>query len=251
MVIVGGDDIVPMARLDDTTRVGNETGYADTFDVNGPYFGALSTSHYLSDDPFGDLDPIQWATRRLYVPELALGRLVESPAQIIAQIDAFGAASGRLDASRAYAAGYDFMTDGASSVRQALSSSLASANGAPVTITAPVNESTWTGAQLLADLTGPPAPLIEAIFGHFDHTALETPQGDSVPASELAATLPDGARLVFSMGCHSGLAVSDATVGGGAVATISPRRSRREEPHTSPPPGSATAIRSVSVCRNA
>ena len=41
VVIVGGDDIVPMARLDDTTRVGNETGYADEFDVNGPYFGAL------------------------------------------------------------------------------------------------------------------------------------------------------------------------------------------------------------------
>ena len=76
-----------------------------------------STSHFLSDDPYGDLDPIEWATRRLYVPELALGRLVESPTQIIAQLDAFDAASGRLDASRAYAAGYDFMTDGASSVR--------------------------------------------------------------------------------------------------------------------------------------
>ncbi len=102
-------------------RLGNETGYADTFDVNGSYYGALSTSHFLSDDPYGDLDPIQWATRRLYVPELALGRLVESPTQIIAQLDAFGDAAGRLDASQAYAAGYDFMTDGASSVRQALS----------------------------------------------------------------------------------------------------------------------------------
>ena len=79
VVVVGGDDIVPMARLDDTTRVGNETGYADEFDVNGPYYGALSTSHFLSDDPYGDLDPIEWATRRLYVPELALGRLVETP----------------------------------------------------------------------------------------------------------------------------------------------------------------------------
>ena len=100
VVVVGGDDIVPMARLDDTTRVGNETGYADEFDVNGPYFGALETSHFLSDDPYGDLDPMQWATRRLYVPELAIGRLVESPDQIIAQLDAYADASGRLDASR-------------------------------------------------------------------------------------------------------------------------------------------------------
>ena len=68
--------------------VGNETGYADEFDVNGPYYGALGTSHFLSDDPYGDLDPIEWATRRLYVPELAIGRLVETPDQIIAQLDA-------------------------------------------------------------------------------------------------------------------------------------------------------------------
>ena len=120
VVVVGGDDIIPMARLDDTTRVGNETGYADEFDVNGPYHGALGTSHFLSDDPYGDLDPIQWATRRLYVPELAVGRLVETPDEIIAQLDAFTGAAGRLDASRAYAAGYDFMTDGARSVRATL-----------------------------------------------------------------------------------------------------------------------------------
>ena len=93
VVVVGGDDIIPMARLDDTTRVGNETGYSDEFDVNGPYFGALDTSHYFSDDPYGDLDPVQWATRRLYVPELAIGRLVESPEQILAQLDAYGAAT--------------------------------------------------------------------------------------------------------------------------------------------------------------
>ena len=218
VVLVGGDDIVPMARLDDTTRVGNETGYADEFDVNGPYYGALETSHFFSDDPYGDLDPIEWATRRLYVPELALGRLVESPTQIIAQIDAFGGASGRLDASRAYAAGYDFMTDGASSVRDALSSSLTSANGAPAVVSGPVNDSTWSGAELLGDLTGPPAPSVSGLFAHFDHTALQTPDGDALTAAQLAATLPTGARLVFSMGCHSGLAVSDITVGGGDSA---------------------------------
>ena len=172
VVIIGGDDMVPMARLDDTTRVGNETGYADEFDVNGPYFGALSTSHFLSDDPYGDLDPIDWATRRLYVPELALGRLVESTTQIMAQFDAFDAASGTLDASRAYAAGYDFMADGAGMVRDTLMASLASANGAPATVTGPPagHETTWSGSDLIADLAGPPAPGISAIFAHADHT---------------------------------------------------------------------------------
>ncbi len=222
VVIVGGDDMVPMARLDDTTRVGNETGYADEFDVNGPYHGALGTSHFLSDDPYGDLDPIEWATRRLYVPELAIGRLVETPAQIIDQLDVFAEASGRLDASRAYAAGYDFMTDGARSVRETLEAALTTANGAEADVTGPDNDSTWTGSELLADLSGPPAPSVAAVFGHFDHTAIETPQGDGVLAAALAEAMPEGARLVFSMGCHSGLAVSDVTVGGGARAADVP-----------------------------
>ncbi len=143
--------------------------------------------------PYGDLDPIEWATRRLYVPELALGRLVESPAQIIAQIDAFGAASGRLDASRAYAAGYDFMTDGASMVRQTLDSSLASANGAPATVTGPTRTtSTWTGNELLADIAGPPAPSISAIFApRRPHRHSKPPNGDEVFAAALAAAVPD------------------------------------------------------------
>ena len=95
-MIVGGDDIIPMARLDDTTRVGNETGYADEFDVNGPYHGALAhraTSSATTRTATSTRSP--WATRRLYVPELAIGRLVETPAQIIAQVDAYIDGRGR------------------------------------------------------------------------------------------------------------------------------------------------------------
>ncbi len=218
VVVVGGDDIVPMARLDDTTRLGNETGYADEFDVNGPYYGALESSHFLSDDPYGDLDPVQWATRRLYVPELAVGRLVETPTQIAAQLDAYIDATGRLDAGRGYTAGYDFMSDAAGSVNDALIESLSTANGAPAVVAPVASGSAWTAGDLLADLAGPPAPSVAAVFAHADHTALETPQGDTVLADDLATALPDGARLVFSMGCHTGLAISDAVVGSGAAA---------------------------------
>jgi hypothetical protein len=65
-------------------------------------------------------------------------------------------------------------------------------------------------------------PGISAIFAHADHTAIETGAGDGLLAAALAATLPDGARLVFSMGCHTGLAISDATVGGGAASADLP-----------------------------
>ncbi len=114
-----------MARLDDTTRLGNETGYADEFDVNGPYYGALE------HEPLPQRRPVRRPRPgAVGDPPAVRARAGDSdgssrrPTQIVAQLDAFGAASGRLDASRGYAAGYDFMTDGASSVRAALATSL-------------------------------------------------------------------------------------------------------------------------------
>ena len=62
VVLVGSDGIIPMARLDDTTRVGNETGYASELDPSSTEYGALASSTFLSDDPYGDLDPIAWGT---------------------------------------------------------------------------------------------------------------------------------------------------------------------------------------------
>ena len=57
------------------------------------------------------------------------------------------------------------------------------------------------------------------MFAHFDHlgglAALGSEDATDVfTAAELAAALPLGARLVFSMGCHTGLNVSDTLTGG-------------------------------------
>jgi hypothetical protein len=101
IVLVGADDIVPMARLADTTRSGNEMQYAESFDVTSQYYSALASSHFLSDDPYGDIDPVTWMDRRLYVPDVAIGRLVETPAEITTMIDQYLASNGHLDTSRA------------------------------------------------------------------------------------------------------------------------------------------------------
>jgi hypothetical protein len=79
-----------------------------------------------------------------------------------------------------------------------------------------VNDTTWSGGELLSDIAGTPSVGFAGLFAHFSHTTLEAANGDLVLAADLAAALPTGARLVFSMGCHSGLAVSDAVVGGGS-----------------------------------
>ena len=57
--------------------------------------------------------------RELFVPELAVGRLVESRADIVKALDTFTQYNGQLDpatTSSALVTGYDFLTDGAQAV---------------------------------------------------------------------------------------------------------------------------------------
>ena len=210
VVVVGGDDIVPMARLDDTTWMGNEAEYADTFEKNNGYYSGPADSRFFSDDPYADLDPVKWGNRSLFVPDLALGRLVEEPTQIVGQIDQYLASNGRLDPSTGYAAGADFMVDGATSVRNALTSALTAAGeGTTVSVGSPTSTDNWSATDLLNGVAG---KKVSAIFGHAEHTRFEAADFSTFSSTELANRFPTGSRLVFSMGCHSGLAVSDRTV---------------------------------------
>ena len=42
-------------------------------------FATLNAGQMLSDDPYGDVNPVPYLNRQLYIPELAVGRLVETP----------------------------------------------------------------------------------------------------------------------------------------------------------------------------
>jgi hypothetical protein len=55
----------------------------------------------LSDDPYGDVNPVPYLTRQLYIPELSVGRLVETPEDIVATLNNFVSPrlSGDLDPS--------------------------------------------------------------------------------------------------------------------------------------------------------
>ena len=216
IVIAGGDDIVPMARLVDGTRVGNEKTYADRFAPNTPLWAAFITEHIVSDNPYGDVDPISFGgDARAYVPDLALGRLVESPADIQRSVQTYLDAGGVLDPSKTYQTGYDFMDDGAALAQSNLSGALRTASGGTAPTTPNRIGPTWNGAAVAGDLAAQ-APGYVGLFGHFDETLMLSQaghaagSGDSLDATTAANSVPVGARLVFSMGCHSGLSVPDA-----------------------------------------
>ena len=118
LVLVGSDDLLPYARLDDLTTVSTENGYASTFPAASALGGSLTGAKILSDDPYGTTAPVPFLNRQLDIPNLVTGRLVETPASINAQLDSFitSATPGHLHPLTALTTGYDFLSDGASAV---------------------------------------------------------------------------------------------------------------------------------------
>ena len=235
LVNVGGDDIVPFFRIPDNTTLTNESGYATVFGGN-QYYGSTYSASALSDDPYATTAPIPFLDRQLFVPDLVVSRLVETPQQITQAVSQYETASGQLTPTNAYVSGYDFLADGSGAVADALAHDVGAANVTrridPVGATA---VTAWTKTQLLQDLglqpVGTPASIL-APNGHYDHARALTSKGG---AEEIASPTspPDPAELwstqdilnalvtapsllrghiVFTMGCHAGLPLSDVVL---------------------------------------
>jgi hypothetical protein len=224
LVLVGGDPVFPFARLGDFTAIANESNYASTFGPNSDLFSSLRLGNFLSDDPYGDVNPVPYLNRQLYIPELAVGRLVETPAQMIGAIGRFVSFSGRLDPQTSLTTGYDFLTDGAQRVKTSLDGRVGVTHSDQL-----INE-TWDKNQLVAKLLpAGGAPSIVSLNGHADHYRFQAPLNATGPnrpplftTGDLVASSSSRTnRLIFSMGCHAGLSVADSVVTAGtSVSTI-------------------------------
>ena len=220
IIFAGDDDVVPFARLVDDTTIANENSFSWTFAGDDPtvantLFGVAEGGFYLSDEPYGDLDPIQSGPRTLFVADTSLGRLVETPSEIAGQVATYIAFDGVLAPDTGFVSGYDFLDDGAEAVADALD---ALPDVDPVDRL--INE-TWSRDDLSDALfpAGQDSPGITAINAHFDqYRAL--PADENAAGQELdlfsTADVHAGGNLdaltggiVFSMGCHSGLNVPD------------------------------------------
>ena len=214
VVVVGPDEVIPQARVEDRTAIGNESEYADdaTVDRNGdgsPDDSAVSAAfrlgYMLSDDPYGDFDPTEFG----FSPDVALGRMVETPQQIEAQADAFLDAEGIVEPQRSFVTGYDFLSDGATEIFDSLSGAVPGGSSE-----SRIDE-TWTAADALGGLNAPGAGFL-SVNAHYDHyralpaAAFNGTSPDLLPAAQAN---PAAGSLAFTVGCHSGLnlAVGDAS----------------------------------------
>ncbi len=217
VVLVGSDKVIPQMRVLDQTIVGNERAYADTsfLQFDSPILASQYNSTVLTDDYYVDAKAIPF-NQDLYIPDLVVSRLVETPAEIAGAIMAFVNGSGVLDGSTALVTSQDFMTDGAARVKETL---LARSISTQV-----LEGNNWTGSQLRAGLLSGGTD-IGSINAHFTHFAALSANGFTlaeanlpwspdqlVTGTDIAGAADFREKLVFSMGCHAGLNVPDDQV---------------------------------------
>ena len=132
LVIVGDDRVIPFHRVhvynywrpNDSSWV-TESEYANRHlnsTQRSTVGAALFDNQTLTDDFYADFTPTSWRLDHdLYIPDLATGRLVEEPEEMMAVIDAFLAANGQVDLNSGAVSGYDFIQDTAQNQYNTLS----------------------------------------------------------------------------------------------------------------------------------
>jgi hypothetical protein len=250
IVLVGGDEVIPFYRVPDLATVANQREYLPYLDAveaeegNGstgvvrrdsPLWGALNHGTLLTDDIYGDAEPYQLPYHLLFVPDRAVGRLVETPGEVLAYLTQYSTAGDnaplQIDATEngAVVSGYDFLTNQA----EALQARFALLG---IEATALIND-TWTTVELenvwfggdfagfrAGDYTTQSPFALQSVNGHFDHMwaipADESqPRSSYLRADSIFAPEPASGsaryfrnRVCYSVGCHSGLNVAASSV---------------------------------------
>ncbi|HEY8171573.1 MAG TPA: hypothetical protein VIH21_00675, partial [Dehalococcoidia bacterium] len=222
VVLAGSDEVIPHARVFDGVTISNESSYAGEVAALGTsaISSSLLSGNVLTDDRYGDRDPVQWLGRELYVPDMSVGRLVETPQDIMDSVSRYVQFQGVLDASTANSGlttGYDFLADGAEKVGDELD---ARPGASPTTR---LIDETWDRTALLNAMFSGTTPGVISPNAHYDHFELLPAAGNTSPSTADLVTTADigtpplaagklNKRLIFTMGCHSGLNVPDVIV---------------------------------------
>jgi hypothetical protein len=198
VVLVGGDQVIPHRRVPEGTVSVAEQTYAASVTANTTLWAAVNDNMTMTDDYYVDREPTDWQGRELYIPDYAIGRLVETPAEITGQIDLF-LANPVLSETRALVTGYHVLTDVAQGVALLLKNDGFTTDDTLVGIS-------WAGNDQRTKMVNTtPRFAFQSINTHADHQSFNAPDSDKTTASQVVAGTGDLARaIVFSTGCHAG-----------------------------------------------
>ncbi len=234
-MIVGGDGVIPMAAVPDLTEYSNESTFAREILSAGKsnsVSGTVGSGYLLSDDPYATDAGISilGGDHELYVPERNIGRLVETADEIIGQLVNFNTYGGRLDPSTfndtAAVTGYDFLDDGSQAITDRARSGgirrhvTPRGNGRrPESLLAPSCGTATHTSGCSPERTIRSSHRTPTTTSNHSCRPPRTMQGSSpTPISSRtgdvkALDTPPVSSLIFTVGCHGGLSVSDVQLG--------------------------------------
>jgi parallel beta-helix repeat protein len=220
LVIVGDDRIIPFYRVHDNTDKPFVSGSwtttrdYDKLNAESTVGSALHHNMFLTDNYYATDKPIEWKTNEVIIPELLIpsmpiGRLVESPDEITAVIDAFFQ-SETVNPDKVFVTAYDFMCDSALNCSLTLEDKT---EGATETVISGKEEVTdesffnriWEGLNTSNDVV--------LIFQHAEHDRFEIPNPREIEAyayitsQNISTATGLSGSITCSMGCFSGLNV--------------------------------------------
>ncbi len=202
IVILGGDEVIPMARLADETLIANEYDYRHEFDgalAGGDVLSSFTVPFWdsliRSDEPYGDAAARSLGDRYLYVTDVALGRLVEKPGEIVDAIDTYLEFNGLLDISTATVLGYDFLSDGSAAVAAKLTAAGLPVDDELAEGTRPADGAPWDRQDATAKLIEAGTNALVSLNAHFDHYRALPADGDGVVAFDDNLIAEEVARI--------------------------------------------------------
>jgi hypothetical protein len=201
VVLVGDDRALPFRRIYDNTPYTAENTYPG-IDANTPIGAALRANYFLSDDYYVARTPIPFNGRELYLPDVAIGRLVETPNDIMQSVNRFLAGNGVTPINGVLITGWDFVQDQAQADCDDWRRDFN-----PSAVNCDLIGDSWSAAQLRSlQVSTNPLFNVQMIAGHANHTSEGTPNRGSVTAQEIAGSAVDwNGGLIYTPACHAGL----------------------------------------------
>lgn len=212
IVLVGNDNVIPFFRYADQAGLANENLYYPPVLDNSSSQAALRYGTVLSQEAYGSTCGLSIHGSTFPVADIPVGRLVETPDDIIRILNSYPA-NGLLPApNSALVVGYDFLADIAGQIRDHLTEAIGP-NSVDALIAARDlrPELGWTATDLLNALTQRRHDLI-FLAGHFDGgCSLAADWKTCLTAAEVAACKDVDLRnaIVFGAGCHVGFNIVD------------------------------------------
>jgi CSLREA domain-containing protein len=230
IVIIGNDEDIPFFRISDIALLANESRYVVPVYPDTASQASIRHGYVLGQDAYGARTEVSFKSTTIPIPELAVGRLVETVDEVQTMLEAY--MSGTINGTAALPSspdivvtGYDFLADAATGVQSQLEAGTGSVVDSLITPShiAPFDTAvpclqpdsqscSWSADDLRYKLmtrhdgTARTSLDIAYLAGHFSAGGTLAADYTTRLTAEEVASMPVDMQnaIIFSAGCHSG-----------------------------------------------